>query len=189
LKYFLLISIFVIMRDKIKASITNALHHEKHKAEIKERKRLWYLANKKDVKIKNKIWRNANKTHLNSYQIEYSNKQYKTNSTYKLKTRIRKAIRESFNSHGFKKTSKTQIILGCSFDEFKIHIENQFESWMTWENHGLFNSQPNYGWDIDHIIPLASSKCKEDIIKLNHYTNLRPLCSYTNRIVKRDKLF
>ena len=25
-----------------------------------------------------------------------------------------------------------------------------------------------------------------DIINLNHYTNLQPLCSYTNRNLKRD---
>ena len=31
------------------------------------------------------------------------------------------------------------------------------------------------------------AKTEEDIIKLNHYTNLRPLCSYNNRFVKRNK--
>ena len=29
---------------------------------------------------------------------------------------------------------------------------------------------------------------EEDIIKLNHYTNIQPLCSYINRYVKRDKI-
>ena len=27
-----------------------------------------------------------------------------------------------------------------------------------------------------------------DIYKLNHYTNLQPLCSYTNRYIKKDRL-
>ena len=44
----------------------------------------------------------------------------------------------------------------------------------------------NHGWDIDHIIPVSTAKTEEDIIKLNHYTNLQPLCSYINRYVKKD---
>lgn len=28
----------------------------------------------------------------------------------------------------------------------------------------------------------------KEVYKLNHYTNLRPLCSYTNRHIKKDKL-
>ena len=57
---------------------------------------------------------------------------------------------------------------------------------MTWENRGLYNGELNYGWDIDHIIPSSSGLNYNDIIKLNHYTNLQPLCSYTNRVIKRD---
>ena len=60
---------------------------------------------------------------------------------------------------------------------------------MNWENRGLFNGEINYGWDIDHIIPLSTAKTKEDLIKLNHYTNLQPLCSKINRYIKKDNLF
>jgi hypothetical protein len=59
---------------------------------------------------------------------------------------------------------------------------------MDWNNKGKRNvSQPQQCWDIDHIIPISSAKTEEDLIRLNHYTNLRPLCSYTNRWVKRAK--
>ena len=70
-----------------------------------------------------------------------------------------------------------------------IHIINyKFESWMSWENRGLYNGELNYGWDIDHIVPLSSAKKEDDIIKLNHYSNLQPLCSKVNRDIKRDIL-
>jgi hypothetical protein len=58
---------------------------------------------------------------------------------------------------------------------------------MTWDNRGLYNGQKNYGWDVDHIIPKSTAKTKEEVIKLNHYTNLRPRCSYLNRVEDKRK--
>jgi len=59
---------------------------------------------------------------------------------------------------------------------------------MNWDNHGLYNGELNYGWDIDHIIPLATAKNEGELIKLNHYTNLQPLCSKINRDIKRGRI-
>ena len=58
---------------------------------------------------------------------------------------------------------------------------------MNWDNYGKYNGCPNFGWDIDHITPLSTAMTEDDMIKLNHYTNLQPLCSYINRIIKKDK--
>ena len=110
------------------------------------------------------------------------------NYLFNLKEKIRCLIKYSFKRNGFSKTSKTQQILGCTFEEFKQYLESKFESWMNWENRGLYNGELNFGWDIDHIIPISSAKTDEDIIKLNHYTNLQPLCSYTNRYIKINKI-
>lgn len=41
--------------------------------------------------------------------------------------------------------------------------------------------------DIDHIIPLASAKTKDEIIKLCHYTNLQ-LLKHSDNLLKGDKL-
>ena len=89
------------------------------------------------------------------------------------------------NSIVSKKSKKSQEILGCSFEDFKAYLESKFEFWMNWENYGLYNGEVNYGWDIDHIIPLSSAKLEEEIVKLNHYTNLQPLCSKVNRDIKK----
>lgn len=58
---------------------------------------------------------------------------------------------------------------------------------MNWENKGLYNGEFGYGWDIDHIVPLSTAATEEDLIRLNHYTNLQPLCSKVNRDIKRDR--
>jgi hypothetical protein len=60
---------------------------------------------------------------------------------------------------------------------------------MNWDNHGKIEfGKFNIGWDIDHIIPVSSAIKEDEVIKLNHFTNLRPLCSYTNRYIKSDHL-
>jgi hypothetical protein len=60
---------------------------------------------------------------------------------------------------------------------------------MNWDNYGNPKDgiyEINKTWDIDHIKPITTGKTEEDILKLNHYTNLQPLCSYTNRFIKRN---
>ena len=69
------------------------------------------------------------------------------------------------------------------------YLESKFEDWMNCENYGLYNGELNYGWDIDHKIPLSSGKTEEKIIELNHYTNLQPLCSKINRDIKKDLIY
>jgi hypothetical protein len=36
---------------------------------------------------------------------------------------------------------------------------------------------------------ITSATSEDDVIKLNHYTNLQPLCSYTNRYIKKDTIY
>ena len=62
---------------------------------------------------------------------------------------------------------------------------------MNWENKGNPKDkilEPNKTWDIDHIIPLSTAKTEEEVLKLNHYSNLQPLCSYYNRFIKKDNI-
>jgi len=50
---------------------------------------------------------------------------------------------------------------------------------MTWENHGIYRGVERT-WHIDYIIPSSSAKTKEEVVSLNNYKNLRPLCSLEN---------
>jgi len=142
---------------------------------------------KKEYRAKNKTKISKyNKTYLKSYLKSYEKKRMLSDPLFKLKKNLRTMICNSLKQKGYLKISKTNEILGCSFEEFKLHLESKFESWMTWNNHGLYNGELNYGWDIDHIKPLISATCENDLIQLNHYTNLQPLCSYTNRYIKKN---
>ena len=82
----------------------------------------------------------------------------------------------SFKLKGFKKTSKTAQILGCSFEEFHKHLKGTFE-----ENYGIpFSQIDEKLLHIDHIIPLATAKTQEEVLKLNHYSNLQYLFAEDN---------
>ena len=102
----------------------------------------------------------------------YSTLRRKQNPLAKLSHQIGSLIRTSFGRKGLKKRSKTETLLGCSIFDFRKHIENQFLPGMTWEN--------REEWHVDHIIPIASARTDEELMKLNHYTNLRPLWTIDN---------
>ena len=129
-----------------------------------------------------KTWRKNNK----SYNNEYRKKRNQTDPLFKLKGLIRSRINDAMKSKGFKKFTKTHLILGCTYEALKAYLEAKFEPWMSWDNYGKYKQgTANFGWDIDHIIPQSSAQTEDDVIRLNHYTNLQPLCSYINRDIKK----
>jgi len=154
--------------------------------------KLYYINNKEENLKRSKEHRESNKDYYREYSKTYSKTYFKNRkkccNLFRLSCNIRTLISSTIKSNGYSKKTRTYEILGCTFEEFKLYLESKFEPWMTWENRGLYNGELNYGWDIDHIIPISSAKTEEDIIKLNHYTNFQPLCSYTNRYVKRNKI-
>lgn len=187
-------------KEKINENRRNSHHKNK---EIENNRSKEYKLNNKDkikkynkeyrekniekVKDLAKNYRSKNKEKYNNYQRKYFNYKLNSDIIFKLSHTSRNIIRKALFRNGFKKNSKTENILGCSFDEFRKYLESKFENWMNWDNRGLYNGEFNYGWDIDHIIPLSSAKTEEEIIKLSHYTNLQPLCSKINRDIKKDK--
>lgn len=111
----------------------------------------------------------------------------------KLVSSIRSRILRSLKKGKFSKKNSTESILNINFEGFLLHLESLFEPWMNWSNYGNVNKKcslktPKTQWDIDHIIPLSMAKTEEDILRLNVYTNLQPLCSSENRWVKRNKM-
>lgn len=145
------------------------------------------------LKNKDKILKQSKEYFKNNKEVKQkkNNARYKerrdTDPVFKLATNLKRNIRTAIAKNGFSKKSRTVEILGSSFEEFKLHLESKFESWMNWQNYGKYNGEEGYGWDIDHIIPSSSAITEEDVMKLNHYTNLQPLCSYFNRVIKRNK--
>lgn len=176
------------IKEKIKEK------NEQKKEQIRQYNVSYYEQNKEREKNRVKQFRLNNPDYVKKYYEQnkekrnnWYNEKRKNDSLFRLKTNIKASIKNSFKRNSYKKISKTELILGCTYEEFKQHIESLWEPWMNWDNYGLYNGELNYGWDIDHIIPTSSAATEEELIKLNHYTNLQPLCSKVNRDIKKNK--
>ena len=174
--------------NKNKIREYNSKYLELKDNEVKEQRKKYRKNNKVDIKEYNQNYKETNKLKINKTRREYINNKTKNDKLYKNKNNIRLSILKSIKRKNYNKTNKTIKILGCSYEEFKTYLESKFEFWMTWDNYGLYNGSEQYGWDIDHRVPLSSAKTEEEVIRLNHYTNLQPLCSHINRNMKRNKL-
>ena len=115
-----------------------------------------------------------------------------TDPIFKLRRSVSLQIRISLKLHNVSKNGQSCIkYLSYTVQELKNHIEAQFESWMTWENHGKYiaktwnDNDPNtWFWQLDHIIPhstfhYTSMDCREfrDCWALS---NLRPYSAKQN---------
>lgn len=183
-------------KNKEKHKLQSKLWKENHKEEVRKYNEQYKLKNKDKINKQNKEYRNKNKikccnatklyyqnnkAKVNKASNEYHKKRNKIDFIWKLKNQTRKMINNSFRRNGHTKDEKTEKIIGCNIDFF---IEYLLETY-----------QKNYGtqWDrkekvdIDHIIPLASAKTKDEIIKLCHYTNLQ-LLKHSDNLLKGNKL-
>ena len=96
----------------------------------------------------------------------------KTDPMYRLIVNSRRRVRYLLNNKSLSKNKSTEKIIGCSYSEYKKHLEKGFTEGMTWNNYGE--------WHIDHIIPLSSAETESEIYDLLNYENTQPLWAIDN---------
>ena len=109
------------------------------------------------------------------------NRRYSKDTKYRFTKQIRNLTKRAI--FFLECNDSTEQLLGCSIEHARDMIEQEFESWMTWENHGNL-------WDIDHVRPLSNIGNVEDLEQVKVFTNitnLRPLDKLTNQQIKRDR--
>ena len=184
---------------------------------IKIASAIYYVKNKKEINIRNKQYWEENKDLLNDWQKQYyeehkdekteylienreilalkrrdrENNRLKTDAAFKLRKNVASVIRKFLKDSGNSKNGSCVNKLGYSFQELREHLEQLFESWMSWDNWGTYdpkiwndNDVSTWTWQLDHIIPHSTfnytSMNDEEFKKCWALENLRPLPSKQN---------
>ena len=164
--------------------------YKENKDKENQRSKEYYKKNKEKLNREKKEYREKNKEKYNNYQEkykkenrekiiqkkrEYQRKRYKNDPRYRIECNLRNMIRKGIMSQGGVKSASTQELLGCTFLEARIYIQNQFTEGMTWENHGE--------WEIDHIRPMASFDLTDPHQQREcfNWSNLQPMWAEENR--------
>ncbi len=108
----------------------------------------------------------------NETKRKYKKHKYNNDIMQNLRERTRTRLYNFFKYKEKTKSKKTLELIGCSWEELKIHIEKQFVDGMSWDRRSEIH--------FDHHIPLASAKNEEELIKLCNYKNLVPLWAIDN---------
>jgi len=171
---------YILLQEKHHKS--NISYRKKYPERHRAHSRAYYASNAEKVKIRDVAYyqlkkdhilaRNAgyykkNRASVRKYQAKYRRERIESDPLWKLRYQTRTLIANAFAKRSYKKNSKVEKILGCTWDVFAKHIESQFIVGMNWGNRRK--------WHLDHIIPIASAKSEEEIALLNHYTNFQPL--------------
>lgn len=166
-----------------KVNLDKKKYREAHAEKIRERGRAYGRANAERYREQSRAWREENAGYYNRYIKERK----AVDPTFRISCILRVAVCSALTGL-VKKNTKTEKLLGCSFAEARRHIEEQFEPWMTWENHGMHHATERR-WQFDHIIPLAGFDLIDPAQQriAFHYTNLRPLCAKQNS-AKSDRM-
>ena len=133
-------------------------------------------------------WRNENSEHIKEYKKKYNKENHELIKSYRKKPlnnfrgNLAQNIRRSFQIMNIPKNSKTAKIVGCSFKKLYNHCCRQFK-----KIYGIDFDPKIHKVHIDHIIPIVTAKTVEDIIRLNHYKNLRLILAEDN-LRKHSKL-
>jgi hypothetical protein len=134
----------------------------------RERLKKWTANNRELKRQMDREYYKKNSDKIKKYVVQFK----KTNEIYGAASKIRSLINSTLKQRTYTKKSKTHQILGCDYEFFAFYMEMQFKEGMTWDNHGL--------WHIDHKKPVSLASNEDEIISLNHYTNLQPLWAFEN---------
>lgn len=171
-------------KGRIRSSINDWRKHNKEQHQASEKQ--WRQDNKEHKNATDKAWREANKELYRTRQNNYVKNKLKTDPCFKIAHALRHRINEAIKTN--QKVGSAVRDLGCSIEEFKVHLESKFYpnpetgEIMTWGNHAV------RGWHIDHIRPLSNFDLtdREQFLEACRYTNQQPMW-WRDNIAKGDK--
>lgn len=187
---------------RIERIAINKKYNESEKGQIISKN--WREANKEKSKAYNQNWyqdhreltiqraaenKAQNLEHYREVHNANERERRKTDPIFRMKGLLRSAVRRALK--GNKNGESTKQYLPYTFEQLQCYLESQFEQWMTWENHGIYNpktwnenDQTTWTWQIDHIVPQSelpyTSMEDDNFKKCWALENLRPYSAKQN---------
>lgn len=152
----------------------------------------YYAQNSNSVKEQQAEYRVNNKVSIRKYNNEWEKDKRRNDPFFRLRKDLSRVINVALKENsGSKHNFSVMNYLPYTIEELKKHLESQFESWMTWDNQGVYqrsqyreDNLSTWTWHIDHIIPqsklLYASMADDNFKKCWSLNNLRPLKSLDN---------
>ncbi|WP_096911011.1 MULTISPECIES: hypothetical protein [Acinetobacter] len=156
-----------------------AEYREANKEEIRKRDNAYKARNREKLRLKQSEYQRLNSELRNEYTRKYRKNRRQADKLFAIKQNMRARFRFELAKRGEEQLIKANQYLGCSWIFLRDYLAEKFTDGMSWENYG--------DWHVDHVIPLASAKSKEELIRLWHYSNLQPLWASDN-ILKGAKM-
>lgn len=162
--------------------------YKEHKEEKLEYEKEYRTKNREQINIKA---RERNKNNR-EYIYKWRKNKYDNDPSFKLRLQMSSAINNRLKKNSGSKCGQSMLdYLPYTIEELRQHLESQFESWMTWGNWGMYDTnvwkdevKSTWTWQIDHIIPASEYKYKsmedEAFIQCWALNNLRPLSAKKN---------
>jgi hypothetical protein len=142
-------------------------------------------AERQDVRERHSItfkkWKEKNPDYMRNYMRKYKARRLKEDVLFAIQHAIRTRLNVALRQQNASGSAVEE--LGCSIQEFKLHIESMFQPGMHWGNRGIG------GWHLDHIIPLSFFDLSDPGQRKRacHFTNMQPLWQAEN-LKKKDRL-
>jgi len=113
-------------------------------------------------------------TKNSDYRTDYTRSRSQNDPKFRLTRNLRRRLNHALMNN--QKTGSAVSDLGCSIDEFKLYIENQFDEMMTWDNYGKV-------WELDHVIPLNQFDLSDrmEFLEACNWLNIRPMFCIENK--------
>ena len=136
-----------------------------------------YADNSEEIKQRSQEWRDANKDKCSKRNQRYrirrnglSRRRYRSDSVYRARVQASCRLNAAIKN-GYSEKSKIRGLIGLSWESLIKRIGNR----------------PSDDHHIDHICPLSQAKTVEEVLLLQHYTNIQWLTSYDNMVKRNNK--
>lgn len=174
-------------------------YYNNNKQNIESYRKDYYCNNKSQLIYNQKLRSQKRKSQIAEYQKKYRKinkdkfKIYKNKARNKLSIKLKILVSNAIYQVLRKNKNNFSCFkyLNYSAKDLKNHLEKQFEPWMNWKNHGIYdpktwddNNHLTWTWNIDHIIPQSdlpyeSMDC-DNFKRCWDLSNLRPYSSKQN---------